>query len=712
MTLSVRRLALQALAAGLLAAPLFAEVVVTTMPSGMLQLPGQETATDFFVLTNTASPPAAVSLTTTGGFFSISRSSFVLASGEMVAIEIHARAMPASVYTGSVIVSSSGQDDVSVPVTLLVTDPPSQRVAVRPAEPRVLVDPLPPLISPSLPPDPAMLTFMNPSAVAVTALVVSDAGWLVPLQNSVVLPAGGSASIYARVDRERRPDAANPIGSLSANVSLRFFSGPQTTSAPPTAQLSTVVVDVNKAHVVIGSPPPLALSDIAFFVGRYGGGVDLSLFARSDAPHIRDLRLFFERLGMSSFAQLPASTGLSFVDFAGSAGSVQIRTPDAALLNLAAVKTTVTGGHAYGSVLPILTSSQGTLPGGRIYLPGVAKDSATRTDLYLQEVSGNGVSIRLEFLDRNGAVVSNETRTLEGFASAYVQDAVPAGTFTVLISNDESSGGRIGAVAVVTDLATGDVWPIRAGGTGAAAAGEPLFIPSGAELGGVASEVHVVNRGSDVALVQLETVRGTEPRRRAVRRGPSSETVAPIPLAQNSGTTFRFAGAYARLSSTGGLLVASGRTLGAAAAGGSYGSALPVVSQSSVLRAGSSRSFAGIEDAAASTVAASTPLTFRSKLTLLETARADATVRLTLHYTVSTGLAWGRHVRSRDVVVRAGKLIVLEPLARAIIGADRDFLGDLRNLILIVEVVSGSGEIIPVVTSVENESGDITVRGQ
>jgi hypothetical protein len=166
------------------------------------------------------------------------------------------------------------------------------------------------------------------------------------------------------------------------------------------------------------------------------------------------------------------------------------------------------------------------------------------------------------------------------------------------------------------------------------------------------------------------------------------------------------------VSSAGGRLAASSRTAGPAGSGGSFGSALPVIAEPAVLRAGMSRSFAGIEDAAPATVAAGTPLTFRSELMLVETARADATVRLTLHYTISTGLAWTRQTSVREVVVRAGAFLTLRPIAGAIIGAERDLLGDLRNLVLTVDVVSGAGAVIPVVSTIENESGDITVRGQ
>ena len=98
---------------------------------------------------------------------------------------------------------------------------------------------------------------------------------------------------------------------------------------------------------------------------------------------------------------------------------------------------------------------------------------------------------------------------------------------------------------------------------------------------------------------------------------------------------------------------------------------------------------------------------------LVETSRAaPATVRVTLRYTASTGLAFARLVSGRDIDVGAGAFVFLRQLATDIIGESRELYGDLRNMVLTVEVVAGSGRIIPIVRTIENHSGDITIRGQ
>lgn len=708
----VRVAALLFVVAGV-AAPLCAQVVVTEMPRGMVQQPGQ-TTTDRFFLANFGSEPVAISLIARGGFFSAAPGAFTLQPRATQEVSLRANALTPGVYPGSVLVMGPFPQAMSVPVKLLVTNPPAGPVTLAAVEQRVLTDPTPPpvIISPPIAPSPVVVTFANVSSVPATALVVTDALWLSTAEDFVVIPPGRTASVRVDVDPSKRSDGADPIGSESGKVSLVFFGG----AAGAATQLSTVVVYVNKAHIAAGTPPPVPIAELAFFVGRMGGGVDLSLLARGENTAIRDLRLFYERGGVSQFPQLPTNRGISFVDIAGSAGSVQIRTPDFAALNLAAVKTSIYNGRAFSAVLPVLTSAQGAAPGGKIYLTGVAKDAATATDLHLQEVSGHPATVRVDYLDRNGSAVASRTESLGAFASVFQRDGVPASAFTVLISNDASSAGRIAAIALVRDLETGDVWPVRDGGIGAAAPGETLFVPMVHDRSDARAEIHVVNRGSDVGLARLEVTRAREWRRRAASRGPASPAAEVVSIAPNGGATYQVdraaGGAYARILTTGGAVAASARMVERAPGGGRFGSALPVVASSSVLRAGSSRSFAGVEDSAAATVRAATALTFRSELILIETAGRAATVRVTLHYTVSTGLAAAKTSSSDDVSLGAGAFLSIAPLARAIIGPPRDGYGDLRNMVLTVEVIGGAGEVIPILRTTENHSGDATIRGQ
>lgn len=65
---------------------------------------------------------------------------------------------------------------------------------------------------------------------------------------------------------------------------------------------------------------------------------------------------------------------------------------------------------------------------------------------------------------------------------------------------------------------------------------------------------------------------------------------------------------------------------------------------------------------------------------------------------------------SRDYKLAAGELRMIGDLGREVVGPIRDAFGDLRNAILDVEVLSGPGEVIPFLQSVDNGSSDTIVR--
>jgi hypothetical protein len=54
--------------------------------------------------------------------------------------------------------------------------------------------------------------------------------------------------------------------------------------------------------------------------------------------------------------------------------------------------------------------------------------------------------------------------------------------------------------------------------------------------------------------------------------------------------------------------------------------------------------------------------------------------------------------------------MAINDLALDIIGASRPSIGDIRNATLDIDVVSGTGRVVPFVMSVDNGSGDLLVR--
>jgi hypothetical protein len=458
---------------------------------------------------------------------------------------------------------------------------------------------------------------------------------------------------------------------------------------------------------------------LAFFVPGFSAGVDVSMFAAGASPAIDDLRLYFARpptglpSSFAAFSRVPTNSGISFVDLVPRSGGTQVRSSDPVALNLAAMKVAVEDGDPFTSVLPILRSDQGVPFPGTIFLTGVAKDATTRTDMHLQEVAGQPAFARIEYLDETGLLKLTLSYDLGPFESIHLPDAVPSGASTAVITNLSGGTARIAAMALVTDSRSGDSWAITDATAALAAPATELLVPIVVDDARATPVIHLVNRGAEVALARVEVNRAVPGRRRAARRSPSETNGINIPLAPKASARVVIekaaGGAYARINTAGGSVTASARTI-VQDDRGSFGSPLPVLPPSAVLRAGQSRRFAGVDDAEPSTAAARTALTFRSELMLVETSGQPARVRLRLRYVATAGLAIARAVAERELDVGGGAFVFLRPLARAIIGNGRDAFGDLRSMELTVEVIGGSGAVTPVLHSIENRSGDAIVR--
>ncbi len=710
---------IQRLAAGasftsfLIARALAGDVVVSALPSGMLQLPAQATATDRFSLTNNGSAGAEVTLSASGGFFSAAPAAFTLPAGSTQIVTVTAQARSAGVHIGSIAATSPGSATVTVPVKLLVTQPPSAAVSVEPDIQRIEV--APPVISPA-PPIPFGLT--NRGTEAITALVVSDSSWIELLDDAVTIPAGRSYDVRFQINREKRPDAANPVGSATGRISLVFFSSTSSAGSPSVSLASVVVIDLNDPSLRTGTPPPLA-GELAFFVPGFSAGVDLSMFAGGASPAIDDLRLYFARpptglpSSFAAFSRVATNSGISFVNIVPPSGGTQVRSSEPAALSLAAMRVAVDDGDPFTSLLPILRSDQGVPFAGTIFLAGVGKDATTRTDIHLQEVAGQPAFARIDYLDEAGLLELTLSYDLGPFESVHLRDAVPSGASTAVITNLSGGAARIAAVALVTDSRSGDSWAVTDATAALAAPATELLVPIISDDLRAAPVIHLVNRGSDVALTRVEVFRAAPGRRRAAKHSPAETNSISFALAPKAAVKVAAGkaagGAYARITSAGGGVTASARTV-IDDDRGSYGSPLPIFPPSAVLRAGQSRRFAGVDDAEPSAAAARTPLTFRSELMLVETSGQPARVRVRLRYVATAGLAIARATAEHELEIRGAAFVFLRPLARAIIGNGRDAFGDLRNMELTVEVIGGAGAVIPVLHSIENRSGDAIVR--
>ena len=696
-------------------------VSVTSYPEGIVQVTGAPPgALDHLVLTNLGKVGTTITLAKSGDFFTISPASFPLAAGATQTVTITTTVTAGGKYVGTISPSGAGvPEGLTIPVQLFIAIAPTGTVAPKVAVARTEIS-APPGENPS-----GSVTFTNEGTGTLQGIAISDAAWLIPQTDLVVIGPGETKAVTFTTNRSLRSDAASASGAAVATLSLVYVDFGPTASRVPvthsggtTRTVSVTVVDVVKPGAVPGSPPPLAPGEIAFFVpGLFqrtstSGDLLLSVIGNS----IADLKLYLAAPGASplvgSFDQLAPNSGLSLPSvlqsvFATSASTatVQARSASLSRVALAGVQTsTSTSAGPFITALPTFRSDRSSGPGDVLYLPGVEKSATRSTTLFLQEVTGFPAAGKIDFLDASGNVLSSRaSESVDAFGLLSLVDVVPASTAAVRITNVSTNGARIVAYALVIDATTQDAWTI----VDSQSSNEQIVaVPSPVASGTTTNAMYLFNPNETPLDVTLD-VRFNAGRRRAIGShagGPASTlTIAPrrtllAPISFSSG--------YVRLSAARSFVVSARSTTN-----GTSGAALPVFATSEALRAGQSRRFGGVDDSSRATITTSTPLTYRSTLGLVESAGQPVTVKLTLRYTFSAGTrTTAQGLSTTTVDVPANRLVTLNEIARTIIGNARENYGDLRNMQLDVEVVSGGGSILPFVQTIDNASADSAIR--
>ena len=168
---------------------------------------------------------------------------------------------------------------------------------------------------------------------------------------------------------------------------------------------------------------------------------------------------------------------------------------------------------------------------------------------------------------------------------------------------------------------------------------------------------------------------------------------------------------YVVFQPTSGQFAVSSRnytTLAGSAA--TFGTAIPILPLSKSMTMGESRKFGGLEDAAASTVAAARPATFRSNFGIVETSGQPVTVRLTLNYNYPGQLAAVIGTKSVDYNLNPNQTLLVSNIAKAVLGDLRNSFGDMRGLQAEFSVVGGSGKAMVFVSSIDNGTGDSVLQ--
>lgn len=726
-------------------------VAVTRLPSGMVQPANVALASDWYALVNTGTKSTQVSLSQTGDFFMQSPSTFTLAPGATQRITITALPKPAGMFTGSSLASGVGvPTDLALPIQLLVVDAPAGNPDPIPGVTRTDV------AGPSGTNPTGSVAFTNRGASGVAGFLSTDSPWIVPESGPISINPGETKSLTFSIDRSKRSDAAEPIGSAVGKLNLNYLGGPAPSLAytpngsnPPTTT-SVVIVDAVTPATSAATPPAIAAGELALFIPSvtHKGSIATDVVLSNVGSALTgDLRMFYSGAGSAtstgtSIAQLLPNVPAAFSDIvksifgnASQTGTLQLRTRNAATLSAASTRLQLgKPAGTFGTATPVLRSDQGIAAGSAIFLTGLQKDGGTHTDVFIQEVGGATATLAIEYFDAaGGSVGSRGTSSVTAFGLVELTDSVPAGAVAARIASDSGSTGRIGAHAIIYDDASGDMWS----SVSSASTSGALVIPEvkrerAAGDAFTRTDVAITNTSateSASATLRLLLVPG---RNRAIRRngtGKSSGDMRPEPVAVDRSLTLgplqtlkisdlvgsyfgseRNVEGFVTLTPSSGSFAVSSRTYTTAAAiNGTIGTSVQPIPVSSLLTAGQARRMAGIEDAAATTGA--TPATYSTDFALLEAGGGSATVRVTLRYSfpLATVQAFGHS--SREFTLAPRQFLLVEDIGRAIIGAERETtLGDLHNMQVDFEVTSGTGAVGVFTVQRDNGSGDTILR--
>lgn len=727
-------------------------VAVALFPAGLVALAGTLGATDSYTLINTGGTPATINLTQSGSFFIQSPTNFTLQPGAIQVISLFGVAQPAGFYEGTSILNSTDvPPGFSVPVRLLAAVSAGSGARASANSPRLDVS-APVGTNPS-----GTVEFTNSGNATVEGILISDSPWLIPQSGVVTLPPGGTGSVSFTIDRSKRPEAVGPIGSIDGKFSLVFLTsgastnsfGTQPNDGPGTSSVSVSIVDRVSQTGAVGSIPPLGPGEVALVIPglpRSSGEIgDLFLSNTDASTSLRDTRIYYVSPSVSPHSsqvgQVLPLASITVTDLSsknafgldGQSGGMQVRGSnlDNAGAEARLLKTSLQG--SYGNSLPIFRSDRGVAQGDSLFLAGLKKESGFHTNLYVQEVSGSPGSVKIDFLDARGQLLGQRAAdALPSFGIIEILDAAPNGAAAVRISPLGSA--RIAAYGLAVDETTGDSWNLvdwTRYYAASASASEPnvlLLLGSAAGVGS-RTDVSIVNKTATANAVTLRyTASGSSRRRPARKNGLSiGSTTSPeaiiertrtITLDPLSSTTLAdlLSNQFGVPSdSTGYLTITPAADVAISARTytkspgrlGTSGTGVAAIPNSSMLIAGQSKHFTGIEDAASASVTASAPATYRTNVGLIETSGQPVTVRVTMRYYFPAGLVLSGHTASsKDFTLLPGQCVMVTDAMKAIIGEARTSFGDLHNVQVDVKVIGGNGRVLAFIQSVDNGTGD------
>jgi hypothetical protein len=717
-------------------------VVVSSLPSAMIQAQGSGGATTSYTLSNAGGGSTSVFLESDKNFFTQSPVQFALAPGQSQVVTVTgvAQANTGVIEGASIPFGTGVAQGLQIPIKLLTAALPTQPVNALPANNRIDVADFAGA-SPT-----GSVSFTNSGNGTLTGVLVSDVPWLIPPSDAVSIPPHTTSAFTFRVDRTKRPDSDGLAGSLAGNISLVYLNGGAAKTAlprdvtPAPSVTTVVVVDTVKLTVSGGAPPALTAGEIALFIPGAGHvnstvGVfisDIALLNPTGNRRVDDLRLFFTPVssGTSSaktaaVPSLGTSVSIAIADVVknvfgneGQVGSLQIRSRDADKLGLNTnIFNSSSPSGTYGTAIPTFRSDRSVAPGGRLVLSGLRQDATSHTNLFYQETSGATTSILTEFFDVNGTSLGTRSDTVGPFVLAQVNNVVPNGAVSAIMTSADSSPGRFLAFATPVDNLSGDNWSVvdwsRQFGYSQS---DPIVIPVAGVLRGAnntffRTDLAIMNTGTATAGGTLRFVSsaGSTTDRQVTLGAHQSDNLADV-----IGTLFGLSSTsgYLLFTPAAGTFAITSRTYATVGSNpATYGTAVPAMATSAALKLGALRAIASLEDSSIATVVAARPATFRTNFGMVESSGKSATVRVTIRFTFPAGSkVQGSATAAKDYTLAASQFIQINGLTADILGAARSTFGDLRGVEADFQVVSGEGAVTIFTSSTDNGTGDSILR--
>ena len=707
-------------------------LAISALPRPILQLANTGGTSTSFTVTNNGGGSTNVTLSKTGpNFFTLSPTSFTLGAGASQAVTVTATAEAAGAFEGTANVSGSGvTGQLQVAIKLLSTSPPNGTVKAQPATNRVDTSQ-----STS-----GTVSFTNSGNAALSGVLVSDVPWIVPQSGIVTIPPGGTETFTFTIDRTKRIDSG--IGSATGSISLIYLSGAAgktgaLDATQPPSVTTVAVVDTPPLTVGSAAPPPLSPGEVALFVpgvGHVAGSVgtfisDLSVLNPPGNPQVSDIRFYYSGpSGTQKSTSLPSvsNVSVSLADvvknvFAtdSQVGSLQVRSASAAKLSVSTnIFNSSNPAGTYGTSIPTFRSDRGVGAGDRLVITGIRQDSGAHTNLFIQETAGIGVTVQSEFLDQNGTTLGTRSDSAAAFALTTIPaGSIPTGTVVAIMTNTSTGNGTFLAYGTPVDNASGDDWAIADWSrVYNYSGGDPVIIP----VAGVAPGANNSLFRTDVTITNTGTATGSGTLKYFPRGGTASTRTITLGGRQSMilndvvGNFFAAPPGVGYLSftpSSGTFAIANRTYTGSTSSAGTYGSATPVLPANGSLTLGALRAIGSLQDATATTIGAATPATFRTNFGIVETSGNPATVRVTLRFSYPSGQKLQASGSAfKDYPLGANEFKQLNNVASEILGAGRATLGDLRDLEVDFQVVSGTGAVAVYTSSIDNGTNDSILR--